>query len=51
MKYESDPFKEVSSEERLLMMALALFGLPTLFAAVGLMGLGMHFLPGYWGGP
>ena len=51
MKYESDPFKEVSREERSLMMAFALFGLPALFSAVAMMGLAMHFLPGYFGGP
>jgi hypothetical protein len=51
MKYEPDPFKDVSAQERLLMMAMALLGLPALFGAVGLMGLGMHFLRDYFGGP
>ena len=51
MNFETDPFKEVSSQERLLMMALALLGLPAIFTIVALMGLAMHFLPGYIGGP
>jgi hypothetical protein len=51
MNYESDPFKEVSQEERTLMMAMALLGLPALFSAIAIMGLWMHFLPGYFGGP
>jgi hypothetical protein len=50
MKFEPDPFKEVSREERTLMMAMALFGLPALFTAIGLMGTWMHFLSDYHGG-
>lgn len=51
MKFETDPFKDVSTQERTLMMAMALLGLPTIFSIVALMGLYMHFLPGYIGGP
>jgi hypothetical protein len=50
MKFESDPFKDVSREERTLMMAMALLGLPALFTAIALMGTWMHYLHDYYGG-
>jgi hypothetical protein len=38
--------EEISEGERLMLSVFAVFGLLAMGIAVGLMGLGMHFLPG-----
>ena len=42
-----DNQKDLTPGERIMLSAFAALGLTTLAAAIALMGLAMHFLPGY----
>ena len=49
-KHDSIPANEIKTDgERVMLSIFAVMGLLAMGCAVGLMGVGMHYLPGAWG--